>query len=343
MKSAMIYEFGPVEDIRVEEKQLIGPGMDEALIKIEASSVGFTDTLIRKGIYPLLKKKPPFTLGYDYVGRIESVAENNYGVKPGQRVTNLVMTGGNAEYIVDQVKNLITIPDDIPAPVAASFSVSGITAWQMFHRVAQVKPGQRILIHGASGAVGNFLLQLGKLFQCEMVATASKKNHAFIMHFTASALDYQQKDYWQQLQKAGKEGFDAVFDFTNQRSFNTSFKLLKPGGILVTYAVYSSALSIRKKNFLKFLKFGIDFGKLMLKIKYWSAFTNQHAAFYGIMDSKKAQPVNYKEDFEKLCQWYREDKIKPELTIFPLTKIKEAHELLSRRMNRGQIVIVNTE
>ena len=341
MKSAMIHEFGTEQVIQLTDNPVKAPESGEALIKIEASTVSFTDTLIRKGIYPLLKERPPFILGYDYIGRIESIPENEHGLKAGQRVTNLVMTGGNAEYIVDKLESLVVIPAEIPATVAASFGVSGITAWQMFHRVARVKPGQRILIHGASGAVGHFLLQFGEMYQCEMVATASAKNHAFIRQHGATPLDYRHSDYWQQLLTAGKDGFDAAFDFTNQRSFNASFRLLKPEGHLVTYAVYSSALSIEKKSFFKLLKFGMDFGKLMLKLKLWSAFTGKQASFYGVLDSKKAHPDNFRRDFEQLCKWYHEGKIKPELTVFPLAKVKEAHELLSKRAIKGQIVVVN--
>ncbi len=85
----------------------------------------------------------------------------------------------------------------------------------------------------------------------------------------------------------------------------------------------------------------MDFGKLMLKLKYWNTFTSKSAMFYGIMDSKNKQTDNYQKDFEQLCQWYREGKIQPELTIFPLDKIKEAHTLMTSRKNRGQIVITN--
>ncbi len=104
-KKAIIKGFGKPSVIKIVEENLPEPHAGEARIKIEASTVSSTDIFIRKGIYPLLKQKPPFTLGYDFVGIVDKIGGGVTHVKVGDRVCSIVMVGGNAQFIAQKPPN----------------------------------------------------------------------------------------------------------------------------------------------------------------------------------------------------------------------------------------------
>jgi NADPH:quinone reductase-like Zn-dependent oxidoreductase len=340
---AIINEFGKPSVIQIVEENIHEPKNGEARIKIEASTVSSTDIFIRKGIYPLLKQKPPFTLGYDFVGMVDKIGEGVTNVKVGDRVCSITMVGGNANYITTHSTELTIIPKDVDSNSAACFALSGISAYQMFTHFANVKEGQKILIHGGSGAIGDTLLQLGKLNNCEMVATASANKHDLIKSYGAIAIDYRLQNYFTELKRNSKNGFDAIFDFTNQTSFNNDIKLLKKGGTLVTYAVFSSALKIEKKSFFNFIAFGMDFGKMMMKLAYWNKFSGKKAIFYGSSDSKKSEPARYTADMNKLFKLLKSGQIKPTIfKVLGLNDVMQAHQLLQDGNVQGQIIISNS-
>ncbi len=238
---------------------------------------------------------------------------------------------------------LTLIPNNVAANQAACLALSGITAYQMFTHFAKVQQGQRLLIHGGSGAVGNTLLQLGKRYNCQMVATASANKHDLIKTYGAIPIDYNAPNYFSELEKHSANGFDAVFDFTNQKSFNMSMKLLKKGGTLVTYAVFSSSLKIEKKTFFNFMSFGMDFGKMMLKLAYWNKFSGKKAVFYGSSDSKKAEPIRYQQDMYTLFDLLKNNQLIPTIyKIMSLNDVEKAHQLLQDGKVQGQIIISNS-
>jgi len=340
----MLHAFGDASEIEVETQVLPTPISGQVRVKIEASTVNATDIFIRKGIYPLLKEKPPFILGYDFVGTIDSVAPDVQDFAIGNRVCGIIMTGGNADYVCCSESLLTLVPQEIKGTLAACVNLSGITAYQMFVHYAKVKSGDRILIHGGSGAIGDTLLQFGKLNNCLMVTTASASKHSFIKKsYGATALDYNDKDYWEDLDFVALGGFDAVFDFTNQKSFNRSYKYLKKGGRLVTYAVYSSALAIKYKTPYTFFKFGLDFLLMMLKLKWWNVIPlGKSALFYGSTDSRNQYPERHNKDMRDLFKLIGDGVLVPLIyKEFKIEEVVDAHCILESGQVHGQIVIKN--
>jgi NADPH2:quinone reductase len=163
-KRVIITEFGGPEVLEViEEEVLPEPGPGEVRVKVLATSATFTDTMIRKGKYPDVKEKPPFSPGYDVVGVVDKLGEGVTGLKSGQMVADLTVIGAYAEYICLPASRLVPVPDGLDPAEAVSLVLSYVTPYQMLHRSAKIQRGQRILVHGAGGAVGTAMLQLGKL------------------------------------------------------------------------------------------------------------------------------------------------------------------------------------
>lgn len=144
----VIAGFGGPERLHVQMRETRRPGPGEVLVRIEASSVTATDSVIRKGLYPVLKVTPPEVIGYDLVGRIEQLGQGVTGWNVGARVADIPQIGGNQRFILRPARELTPISDDLASAEAVCLVLSGMTAWQMLNHGAGVTRGQRILIQG---------------------------------------------------------------------------------------------------------------------------------------------------------------------------------------------------
>jgi hypothetical protein len=136
-----------------------------------ASGVEYTDVLIRRHLYPqTMLRRPPFVLGYDVVGEIDQLGDGVRGFQVGDRVADLTVVGSNAAYRTLRASDLIRVPVGVDAAEAAALILSWTTAYQLLHRAARVQRGQRVLVQGAAGAVGQ--LVLGRLAGLELWGTA---------------------------------------------------------------------------------------------------------------------------------------------------------------------------
>jgi len=202
----------------------------------------------------------------------------------------------------------------------------------MLHRSAKVQRGQRILVHGAGGAVGTAMLELGRLLDLEMYGTASKSKHELVKSLGGIPIDYNSEDFLTKMQAIG--GVDAAFDAISGENFKRSFNSLKKGGILVPYGFYDQAMG-RGGNVV------LDF----MKVALWNILPNgRKASFYSIGDLRKKNPENFKEDLGALFDLLKAGKIKPAVERrMKLEDAKEAHELIEQAAVKGRIVLVVNE
>ena len=153
------------------------PGPHEAVVRVAASSISFTDTLMRRGLYPT-KPKPPYSPGYDCVGVVAAVGAKVKDVKVGDRVADLTVYGANADFVVRPAKGLVPVPTGLDAGEATASVLSYLTAWQCLKRIGKPMPeGGSVLVVGANGAVGSALIRLGLGLGFKMFGTASAKHH----------------------------------------------------------------------------------------------------------------------------------------------------------------------
>jgi len=133
------------------------------------------------------------------------------------------------------------VPPDVDAAEAATLILSWMTAYQLLHRAAHVQAGQRVLVHGAAGAVGQALLVLGKWAGLELSAGARGEHAALVRELGGTPIDYQREDFTRVV--AG--GFDVVFDGIGEDGYRRSFAALKPGGLLLAIG-FSASVQARK-------------------------------------------------------------------------------------------------
>ena len=192
-----------------------------------ASGLEYTDVLIRRHLYPqTMHRRPPFVMGYDVVGQIDQLGDGVSGFQLGDRVADMTVVGSNVVYRTLRTDRLTHVPAGLDAAEAATLILSWTTAYQLLHRAARVRRGQRVLVHGAAGAVGQALLSLGKLAGLELWGTARGAHAVLIRELGATPIDYQREDFTSVL----PGGFDVVFDGIGEDDYRRFFAALKRGG-----------------------------------------------------------------------------------------------------------------
>jgi NADPH:quinone reductase len=328
-KQVMITEFGGPEVMKVVETAVLPePAANEVRIKVQATSACFTDTMVRKGIYFDLKKKPPFAPGYDVVGMVDKLGSDVTSFKVGQTVADLTVSDAYTEYICRAASSVVPVSDGLDPAEAVSLVLSYVTAYQMLHRAAKVQHGQTVLIHGAGGAVGTALLELGKLLDLKMYGTASKAKHELVARLGGIPIDYRSEDF---VARVGVGGVDVAFDAIGGDNFKRSFRTLKKGGTLVAYGFYDNAMGKGGSVPLEFMK-----------VALWNVLPNgRSATFYSIGGYRKKHPDWFREDLAALFELLAQGNIKPAIERrMTLADAVEAHKLIEEAAVKGRIVLM---
>ena len=331
-KRVIIREYGGPDVLQVvEEEALPEPGPGEVRVKVLATSAAFTDTMIRKGVYPDVKEKPPFSPGYDMVGVVDKLGEGATRLKVGQVVADLTVIGAYSEYMCLPESRLVPVPEGLEPAEAVSLVLSYVTAYQMLYRLAKVQPGQHILVHGAGGAVGTAMLQIGRLLDLEMYGTASKSKHEMVASLGATPIDYRSDDFVERVRSLTDNGVDAAFDPIGGDNFRRSFEALRPSGVLVAYGFYDASMG-------KGGSIPLDF----LKLQLWNILPNGRSTkFYSIGPLRERQPDWFSEDLAALFGLLAQGKIKPVIAKrMSLTEAARAHELVEQASVKGKIVLI---
>jgi NADPH:quinone reductase-like Zn-dependent oxidoreductase len=324
-KSVVITKKGPPEVLQIIEKDLRQPQAGEALIRVLATGVGRTDLVMRYGYYPFAPKIP-FIPGYEIVGVVEAVGENVNRVDIGDYVAALTVYGGYAEYIYLNEDDLIKVPAALDPAQAAALILNYGTAYQMLHRLAGVKSGDRVLITGASGGVGTALLQLGKLANLTIYGSASEKKQDVLVDHGATPIDYQSQNFVDVIRKSEPNGIDYVFDGVGGRNIQPGFQVLRRGGKFVEYG-YSGIF-----------QFLID--NLRLQFLNWLP-NGKSGDFYGITATYRKDKRSVTEDLLMLFSLLKEGKINPIIyQKFPILDAAKANDLLESGEVIGKIVLL---
>src|SRR5262245_49498925 len=157
----VVNQYAGPDALQVLEEECPEPRDGEARVRVLAAGVSLPDLMMREGVHPETPKLP-FTPGWDLVGVVDRLGSGASGVAPGDVVAALPIFGAYAEYVCLPASDLVPVPAGLDAGEAVSLVLNYVTAYQMLHRSAKVRTGQRALVHGAAGGVGSALLQLGR-------------------------------------------------------------------------------------------------------------------------------------------------------------------------------------
>jgi NADPH2:quinone reductase len=235
---------GGTDKLRIDDTDSGAPGKGQVRVRVEASGVSFAEVQMLDHRYPM-QPKYPFVPGYDLVGTVESVGEGVTGVPVGARVAALLVTGAWRTHVLVRADRVVPVPDSLDPGVAAAATMNGVTAWQMVHETAKVRPGQTVLVHGASGGVGTLLVQAAKAAGARVLGTASGAKHDTVRSLGGEPIDYRTEDVPARVRELAPGGVDAVFDHLGGDSLRVSYDLLADGGVLVNYG---SATTLKEQN-----------------------------------------------------------------------------------------------
>ena len=238
MKAVRVHSFGPPEVISVEDVPEPEPREGEVVVRVKAAGVGPWDAWIRSG-KSVLPQPLPLTLGSDLSGVVHSIGPKVEGLQIGDEVfgvTNERFTGAYAEYAVAKAAMIAAKPKSLNHIHAASVPVVAVTAWQMVFELAQLAPGESVLVHGGAGNVGAYAVQLAKRAGAMVITTASAKDLTYARGLGADGvIDYRARQFEEQV-----KDIDAVLDTVGGETLGRSYGVLKRGGILVSAAARPS-------------------------------------------------------------------------------------------------------
>jgi NADPH:quinone reductase-like Zn-dependent oxidoreductase len=306
MTACRVNAFGPPSAICLEQVPVPKPGPGEVLVRVKAAGVGPWDGWIRSG-RSALPQPLPLTLGSDLSGIVEIVGDGISDLGTGDAVfgvTNTQFTGAYAEFAVATAAKLARKPSELDFIDAASVPVIAVTAWQALFDEAKLTRGQSVLIHGAAGNVGAYAVQLAHKEGVKVIATCGTQDVPFAKALGAEqVIDYRTTDFTSVVERV-----DGVIDLVGGETQTRSFKVLKPGGALI------SAVSQPDQNL--------------------AAQTETRATFF-LVDVTTAR-------LEHLTELLRTRKLLANIgAVLPLASARIAHEMLegARPRPRGKIVL----
>lgn len=319
---------GGPEVLRVVEKELVQPPAGKVLVRVLAAPVCGPDVQARHGHNPFAPRTP-FVPGYSVIGVVEAVGEGVTGAAVGDRVGALTVFGGYAEYVYVRQEELIPVPATLDPAEAAPLLLNYLVAYQVLHRSARVKAGDRVLIVGASGGIGTALLELGRIARLVMYGIASKSKHAILTGYGATPIDYRTQDFVQVIRQAEPEGLDAVFDGMSGDYVRRGLSVLRRGGCLI---MYGNPLSL--PGLLRLLARMLATNVLP---------TGKTVKLYGTTMSRLNRRP-FEEDWATLFRLLEEGEIKPIIMkTFPITEAAQANALLESGEVVGNVVLLAPE
>jgi len=338
----VVTHYGGPDALRVVEEERPEPKDGEVRVRVLAAGVSLPDIMAREGVHPETPRVP-YTPGWDLVGEVDRLGNGVFGIEPGQIVAAMPIHGAYAEFVCLPQREVVPVPSGLDAAEAVSLILNYITAYQMLHRSARVKPGQRVLFHGASGGVGTALLQLGRLAELEMYGTCSSRGAPAVSELGGVPIDYRNEDYVKEIRRLTSEGVDAVFDPIGGAHLWHSREALRPGGRVVGYG---NTASLRgeglgsgrtgRRNRLH----GIPIYALYVA-GGWLLPGRKRVVPYSIQTLKRLKPALFRQDLIALLDLLQQKKVKPLIAQrFPLAQARQAQELLGKGGVIGKIVLV---
>lgn len=341
-KHIVVAHYGGPDELRVIEDECPEPGRGEVRVRVLAAGVSLPDVMMREGIHPETPRLP-FTPGWDLVGVVDKPGEGVEGVEQGQMVAALPVFGAYTEFVCLPQHRLVPVPPGLDPAEAVSLVLNYITAYQMLHRSAKVKAGQRVLIHGAAGGVGTALLQLGRLAGLEMYGTCSLQDAPTVSALGAVPIDFEHQDFVSEIHRLTGDGVDAVFESIGGRHIWQSRKALRRGGRVVAFGLTGSLRggrsTVGRQGRRHRVRAIAIFGWYIALS--WILPGRKRVVPYSIQTLMRLKPALFRQDLITLFDLLQQHKIKPLIAQqFPLTEARQAHELLGKGGVTGKVVLV---
>jgi NADPH:quinone reductase-like Zn-dependent oxidoreductase len=337
MQHVVFRRYGSPEVLTLEDMAVPDAGVNDVVIAVRAAGVNFADVMARMGLYPDAPK-PPLTLGYEVAGVVERVGTSVVGIQPGDRVVALTRFNGYATHVVVPAAYVFPTAGDVSD--TAALPVNYLTASLALYRLANLSPGETVLIHGAGGGVGIAAIQLARLRNARIIGTASPVKHDALRalgvdHAIDSRNGRSDHVLHEVRRLTNNRGADIVMDPIGGRSFGTSYRLLAPLGRLVVYGVSAVAPGRRRSWWRAAL------AVMQLPTFKPVSLMNRNRGVLGLnlahlWDEREQLAAAMRPLLRDLC----EGRLRPVIAkTFPLEHAAAAHDFLQSRANIGKVIL----
>ena len=306
MRALGYTKHGGIEQIEVFETQPPRAGWGRVVVDVHSIALNPLDYRFRRGeMGPDLMAGPRIT-GCDFSGTIARVGAGVGHVSVGDRVMGMSRWGTAAQQISVRANKVVKIPEGLDDSTAATIPLVALTAYQIIHDRVQVQPGQHLLIHGASGGVGTYVVQLAKLAGATVTAVASERNQEFLASLGADeTIDYEQTDCC-----TGSEQYDAFIDCYGNKSLTKTDAVIKDNGIYLTVDPFPGA----------FIFPVLNLGR-------------RKRSMVVVVQNKAHQ-------LREICQLIETGTLRPVVQrVYPATEIHEAFVMLETHHTRGKLAV----
>lgn len=322
MKAIRCNQYGPPSSLVLEVLKPPVPGADEVVVEVRACGINFPDTLIIQGLYQF-KPDLPFTPGSDISGIVKQLGDSVKHLKVGDEVFGFVPYGGLAEQVVVPSSACFPKPKEMDFPIAASFLMAYGTSFHALKDRAQLKPGETLLVLGASGGVGLAAVELGTLMGAEVIAAASSEDKLALCrkYGAKKTINYSTENLKQTVKELTENrGVDVVYDPVGGMYSEDAFRAIAWEG---RYLVVGFAAG--------------DIPKIPLNLPLLKG-ASVVGVFWGAFALKF--PKENLENTQTLIKWYGEGELKPHLhKIYKLEETALALEEMLQRKVKGKLVV----
>lgn len=317
MRAMQVTELGQPLSIQELPKPTAAEG--EVVVKVHTCGLNFGDLLAIKGTY---QERPelPFTLGMELCGTVTDVGPGVEHLRKGQRIAAYCGFGALAEYAAIPANVCVPIPDQMTAEHAAAFLIAYGTSHVALDYKAGLKPGEHLLVLGASGGVGLTAVELGKLMGAKVIAVARGTDKLAVAKAAGAdhLIDSDRDDIREAVKALG--GADVVYDPIGGDQFKAAMRACRPEARLIPLGFASGEVPQIPANHLLVKN-------LTVIGFYWGGYT-------------RVNPKVLTDSFKVLIQWYVEGKITPHVSnVLPLEQANEALDLLRNRKATGKVVV----
>ncbi len=330
MKAFAIDRYKSKDGGRIVDMARPEVGDDDVLVQIHAAGVNLLDAKIASGEFKLLLPyRFPLVLGNDVAGVVVQVGSRVRQFKPGDEVyarPDKDRIGTFAEFIAMNEADVAIKPAELSMEEAASIPLVGLTAWQALVEMAELKPGQKVLIQAGTGGVGTFAIQLAKHLGATVATTASAANFELVKALGADVLiDYKTQDFETLLQ-----GYDVVLHSQDSKTLDKSLRVLKPGGTLISISgppdpAFAEEIGVAwyVKPIIRVLSFGARRKAKRLNVTFSFLFMrangDQLSEITSLIDKGVIRPVIDR--------------------VFPFESTQEALDFVEKGRAKGKVVV----
>lgn len=321
MKGYQVSEFGEIDVLKFIDLPEPVAGPDQVIVRVHASGVNYAETAMRAGVGPFRWMPLPFGLGQEAAGVIESVGANVTAFKPGDRVFGRAR-GAHAELALFDSFNLMRLPDNLTFAQAAAIPVGFLTAWHALVTVADLQPGQRVLLEAIASSVSSAALQIAKSKQCWVAGTTSNDAKIAVAkaHGADAVYNYQTGNVAEEIMRdTDKHGADVALVIIGTPSAKSTI----------------AAMANEGKVLLCGAAGGFDYGFDLTVVN-----RNLQFLCLSIMTSSRFVPETMKTFQQIALPLFANETFKSELhTTLPFAELGKAHQVIADRQHYGKIVL----